>query len=161
MLRSSVLALSLLAAAGAHAQVYKCVDAAGRTVYTQDPCPAKTKTEPVSRNLDPAAPPPAPATSAGPAGAAAKGDAPKLTPDEAFRKRQEERAKAQKDEEQKLAQAKQKEQDCRNARDRATQYEIGGRISKIDDQGQRVYLDDAELERQRTQARADVAKACN
>jgi len=52
-------ALSLLAA-GAQAQVYKCVDASGKTAYSQSPCPGSARSAPVAR-----AAPPAPAAALG------------------------------------------------------------------------------------------------
>ena len=151
---------ALLLAGAAQAQVYKCIGAGGRVVYSQDPCPPSAKSEPVSRNLDPAPAAAAPDAKAAPAGAA-KAAEPKLTPEQAFEKRQAERTKADQEAQQKLAQTKQKEENCRAARDQLTQYEIGGRISRIDSQGNRVYLDDSQIEQQRQQARDNVAKACN
>jgi len=38
MIRIALLAFAILAATGAQAQVYKCLDPSGRTVYSQNPC---------------------------------------------------------------------------------------------------------------------------
>lgn len=165
MLRPVLVILSLLCAAGAHAQVYKCVDSGGKITYSQYPCPATAKSGSVGRHLDaPAysAPAAAPAEKGAAAKAAAKDAAPK-TPaeqEQAFRKRLQDQDKAQKEAEQKEAQAKIDEANCRNARERLAQYEIGGRISRVDAQGERYYLDDAQIEQQKASARADISKAC-
>lgn len=165
MLRLAQFAAGLLFASCVQAQVYKCVDAAGKVIYAQTPCPANTKSGTITRRLDaaPAAPPAeAPAEKAG-KGGAPKSAAPKSAAeqDQAFRKRQQEQEKAAKEAEQKSAEAKRKEDNCRNARERLAQYEIGGRITRINAQGERVYYDDAQIEQQKAAARADVAQSCN
>jgi len=176
MFQFPLIALALLAAGSAQAQVYKCVDAAGKVVYSQTPCPANTKSGTITRRID-AAPytPPSAAPSgekaekadkAGKAGAkagSAKADAPK-TPaeqEQAFRKRQQEREKGDKEAEQKAAEAKRKEDNCRNARERLAQVEAGGRIARVNPQGERYFLDDAQIEQQRAGARAEVSQSCN
>lgn len=165
MLRIASFALSFLCAAGVHAQVYKCVDSEGKITYSQNPCPANTRAGSVSRRLDaPAYSPPAPASAEkdADAKAAAKDAAPK-TPaeqEQAFRKRLQDQAKAQKEAEQKAAQDKIAEANCRNARERLAQYEIGGRISRVNAQGERYYMDDAQIEQQKASARADIAQTC-
>ncbi|HMH19797.1 MAG TPA: DUF4124 domain-containing protein [Burkholderiales bacterium] len=172
MIRFALFALAFLAASSAQAQVHKCLDAAGKVTYTQDPCPANTKPESMSRRVIPAPAPSAPADGAAKGdaakGDAAKGDAAKnaapKTPaeqEQAFRKRQQDQAKASKDSEQKAAEARQKEEYCRNARERLAQFEVGGRISRVDAQGERYYIDDAQVEQEKSRARADMSKACN
>jgi len=163
MIRFALLVTVLLAASGAGAQVYKCIDSAGRVVYSQDPCPANTKSGTVSRRVGAA---PASAATAPSAAESAektgKGDADKAaapkTPadqEQAFRKRAQDREKADKESEQKLAEAKRKEDNCRAARDQLATFEFGGRITQINAQGERVYLDDAQIEqRQRAVAQA-------
>jgi hypothetical protein len=41
------------------------------------------------------------------------------------------------------------------------QLEIGGRMTRVNPQGERYYLEDAQIEQEKTGARADVAQACN
>ena len=155
MIRFALFASAMLAAASAQAQVYKCLDPDGRTVYRQDPCPPSMKRESMTK------------PSIAPTPAAAPTDAGKGAPktaaeqEQAFRKRQQDAAKAAKDAEQKTAQAQVKEQNCASARQRLTQYQYGGRISKIDDKGERYYLDDATVESGKAKAQADVTQYCN
>jgi hypothetical protein len=163
MHRIALLAVALLAASSAQAQVHKCVDAAGKVIYTQDPCPANTKSGTMSRNVlsaPAAAPADAPADKAA---GAAKSTAPKTAAQQEmeFRKRQQEQAKAAKISEQKSAETQAKEQNCRNARERLAQYDIGGRISRINEKGERYYVDDEQRELERSRARADIAQSCN
>ena len=166
MLRTASFALSLLCAAGAHAQVYKCVDPSGRITYSQIPCPAHTRSGAISRHSDRPASAPAPAEPPEKGAAAKSGaskDAGPKTPagqEQAFRKRLQDREKAEKQSEQKAAETKRKEEDCRNARERLAQYETGGRIARTDAKGERYLLSDAQIAQETTRARADVADAC-
>lgn len=167
MIRIALIAVSILGAAAAQAQVYKCLDASGRTVYSQNPCPPSMKPEAMSRGGIPPASAVAPAASPAEAGKASKGGAAKGGPktpaeqEQAFRKRQQDQAKAAKTEAQKTAESQAKEANCRNARQRLAQYEIGGRISQINDKGERYYMEDAQIEAEKARARADVSQFCN
>jgi hypothetical protein len=163
MIRTALFAIAFLASAGAQAQIHKCVDAGGKIVYSQDPCPANMKSGTMSRNVL-SAPAASPADSpADKAAGAAKSTAPKTAAEQEmeFRKRQQDQAKASKQSQQKSAEAQAKEQNCRNARERLAQYEIGGRLSRINAQGERYYMDDAQIEQEKARARADIAQACN
>lgn len=162
MIRFALFALSLLAATAAQAQVYKCLDADGRTVYRQDPCPPSMKRESMANK--PVVPPSTPASAESAPGAKSDAKGGPKTPaeqEQAFRKRQQDAAKAAKETDQKNEQAMAKEANCNNARQRLAQYEIGGRISRIDAQGERYYMDDDQIESAKNQARADVSKFCN
>jgi hypothetical protein len=165
MPRIALLVVAFLAASSAQAQVHKCVDAAGKIIYTQDPCPANTKSGTMSRNVlsAPAASPAASPADSPADKAAAKSTAPKTAAEQeqAFRQRQQEQAKASKQAQQKSAEAQAKELNCRNARERLAQYDIGGRLSRINAQGERYYMDDAQIEQEKSRARADMAQACN
>jgi len=157
----------MLAASAAQAQVYKCRDANGVTVYRQDPCPPSMKSGTMSKPS--IAPAPAAAPAAGqsePAGKAGKGDAKKgpLTPaeqEQAFRQRQQDAAKASKEADAKAEQAKIKEQNCNNARQRLATYSLGGRISRIDANGERYYMEDSQIDSEKAKAQADVSSMCN
>jgi len=160
MIRAALFAVAFLAVSSAQGQVHKCVDAAGKVIYTQDPCPANTKPGSISRSViqSPAA---APADSAA-KGEAAKSSAPKTAAEQeqAFRKRQQDQAKAAKESDQKSAEVQRKEENCRNARERLAQYDIGGRMTRINPQGERYYLEDAQIEQDKARARTDVAQSC-
>ena len=73
-LRLAVLASATLAAGAAHAQLFKCVNSAGRTVYQDSPCDDKDKQTAIRAPAAAPAPAPAPAggdAKATPAAAAA------------------------------------------------------------------------------------------
>ena len=169
MIRFALFTIAAFFAAGAQAQVYKCLDKNGRTVYLQEKCPPSMKPEAMSRGGIPPTPAAAPANAAAdPAsGAAAKSapanSAPK-TPaeqEQAYRKRLQDQAKSAKEADQKSAQAQAKEANCSNAKRRLAQYEIGGRISQINDKGERYYMEDAQIEAEKARARNDVSQYCN
>jgi len=160
--------LAALGVAGANAQVHKCIDANGKIIYSQDPCPANTKSGTVTRRVDRPASTPAAAAAPGSADKAAKGDAAKKSGPKAaadleqdFRKRQQDQAKEAKESADKVAEAQRKQDNCRAARERLANYEIGGRMTRVNPQGERYYLEDAQIEQEKARARADVAQACN
>jgi len=160
MIRVALFTLGFFAMASAQAQVYKCADASGNISYSQVPCPANTKREPISKGGIPPAPAAAPVEGA--AGKDAKsGPTTPADREQAFRKRQQDQAKAAKDADQKGAAAHAKEANCNNARARLAQYEIGGRITQISPQGERYYMEDAQIESEKARARADVSQFCS
>ena len=162
MIRAVLLLSAILVASGAEAQVNKCIGPYGKIIYSQDPCPANTRPGTMARDVPAAAQTAAPTPSPENAGAA-KSDAPKTAAEQeqAFRKRQQDQAKAAKEAEKKAAQTQQKQDNCRIARDRLATFEAGGRITQINAAGERVYLDDAQIEQERASARQAVAQACN
>jgi uncharacterized protein DUF4124 len=167
MIRIALFAIASLGAAAAQAQVYKCLDSNGRTVYLQNRCPPSMKPEAMSRGGIPPASAVAPAASPADAGKASKSDAAKGGPktaaeqEQAYRKRQQDQEKAAKTAEQKNAEAQAKDANCQNAKQRLANYEIGGRISQINDKGERYYMEDAQIEAAKARARAEVSQFCN
>ena len=168
MLRILVLSVLSVLAAGAQAQVYKCVDASGKTTYEQSPCPAGAKSTAISRTVPPAPPPAAPAAGdgradkAGKAGKSAKAEGPKTAAEleQDFRKRRQEQEKLQEKEEQKLAEAKMREENCRNARTQAINLESGVRLSRVDEKGDRNYLSESQVEQEKANSRKLVEQWC-
>jgi hypothetical protein len=160
MIRIALLAFAFLAATGAHAQVYKCLDSSGRTVYLQNPCPPSMKKEAMSRGGIPPASAVAPPADAAKA-AAKSGPRTAAEQEQAFRQRQLDQAKAAKEGDAKSAEAQAKAANCSNARARLAQFEIGGRITTIDEKGERYYMDDASIESGKARARAEVSQFCN
>lgn len=158
------LALPLLFSAPlAQAQVNKCVDTAGKTVYSQAPCPANTKSASVRQNI-PASP--APSTGTGGTGGNATGSAKPSGPktsaelEQEFRKRRAEQDETRKKEQEKLAEAKGREDNCRSARAQLAGLEAGGRQPRIDEKGERYYLDDAQIAAEIQKSRQTVQDWC-
>jgi predicted lipid-binding transport protein (Tim44 family) len=162
MIRAVFFLSAFLVALTAQAQVNKCIGTGGKVTYSQDPCPANTKSSTMTHDVPPAPQTSAPAPSAEKAGAA-KSAAPKTAAEQeqAFRKRQQDQEKAAKEAQQKAAQSEQKQDNCRNARERLATFEAGGRITRLNAAGERYYLDDAQIDQEREAARLTVKQACN
>lgn len=149
------------------AQVYKCVDpASGKTTYLQSPCPSNTRSETVRKTV-PAVASPATGSGAGSQGdpakaAAAKSTGPKTAAEleQDFRKRRQEQEEARKKEDEKLAEAKTKEENCRSARMQVITLDSGVRQARVNEKGERVFLEDAQVNQEKAKARAAVDQWC-
>jgi hypothetical protein len=149
-LRCTLFLAMLAAAAPASAQVYKCIDASGKTVYLQSPCPPGQSSKVISRQAPAEEAPPAPKPGA---------KAP-LTPEQAYQKRQKERAEADKKAADESADAKRKQEACQRARESLVRFESGGRIAAVDSKGERYFLDDSQIAQERARAQASVNEWC-
>lgn len=155
MHRTIILIAGALFAAGALAQAYKWVDRDGKVRYGDVPPPGVKAT--------PLRPPPpgvgAPTASAPPSDA--KKDAKPLTPEQAFRKRQED-AEKERDKQAKAGQEAQlKRENCTRAQEVLRGLESGDRIARTDTKGERYYLDDAQVAQERARARQSVQEWCS
>lgn len=142
-------------AASAFAQQYKWRDADGKVRYGDVPPPG-VKAERLKGPSTGYAPAPAPT-------AAAKKDAAgkTLTPEQAFQKRQEDAAK-DRDTQAKAEQVAQaKRENCARAQDALRALESGQRISRVDSNGERYYLDDAQIGQEVQKARQAVQQSCS
>jgi hypothetical protein len=142
--------IAFFAALPAWGQVYKCVDPAGKTVYLQSPCPPGQSSKVLSAT-------PPPAGSEAPAKPGAK---PPPTPEQAFQKRQKDRAEADKKAAEEQAEAKRKQEACQRAREQVARFEAGVRIAAVDSKGERYYLDDAQVAQERARAQGSVNEWC-
>jgi len=131
---------AVLLALPAYAQMYKCVDARGRVQYSDKPQPGcqggPVDIQPIPPLSGQAAPPPAPSGTA--------------QQDADFRRRQIERERQEANE--KSAQAER----CQRVRQEIDWLSAGTRVSKINDAGERVYMDEATRESRLTQLRQAV-----
>lgn len=149
-----LMVMGMLAAPGARAQVYKCVGADGKTVYLQSPCPAGAKTSVIKSDPGPA-PSPAAADAKGKKPAASAADQ-----DMEFRKRQLEREAAAKKSDAQTEEDKRNQDACKRARETIANYDIGGRISRVDDKGERYIMGDNEIAQERAKAQEAVNRTC-
>ena len=151
LLQIVTLVFAVVFAHGASAQQYKWVDKDGKVRYGDVPPPGVNAT----RLKPPPSSAPAPS-------AAAKKDAggKVLSPEEAFRQRQE---AARKDSD-KQAQADQErsvnQENCSRAREALAALESGQRITRTDAKGERYYLEDAQIAQETGKARESVRQYC-
>jgi hypothetical protein len=149
-------ALALCFAATAIAQQYRWVDQNGRVQYGDTPPPG-VKATPMRGPSGPAAP-------SAPADAASKAaPARPLTPAEqeaAYRKRQMDAQKAADKEASVERDAATKRENCSRAQAYLRSLESGQRQVRVDAQGERYYLEDAEIARETTKTRQDVQRLC-
>jgi len=136
-------------AAAASAQQYKWVDKDGKVRYGDVPPPGVTAT--------PMRPPP-PGTAIAPA---AKKDGEKpLSPEAAFRKRQEEAEKEREKQAKAGQEAQEKRENCTRAQDALRSLESGQRVARTDSKGERYFLDDAQTAQETARARQSVQEWC-
>ena len=153
----------------AHAQVYKWKDANGKTIYSDVPPPSNVKQEsiignkPVAPVAAPSAVTAAPAATATAGAPAAASDPKKAAADKdaEARKRQEEAEADKKKDAAKQAELEQRQKNCAAAKLDYDNYKIGGRMMKIDEKGERVYLGDAEIAAGLAQAQKEIDQYCN
>ena len=139
-----ILALAaLMLAPAVSAQLYKYVDKDGKTVYTDQP-PANVESKPMRVQ---SAPPAAPEKSA-------------LQKDKDLDKGRKETADKAKKSDQAAKREADNEQRCADARSNLELYESGGRIAKRNAQGERVFLEQHEIDAEKVKARAVMDEAC-
>ncbi len=154
-MRQLFLVLLCLFAASAFAQQYKWRDADGKVRYGDVP-PAGVKAERLKGPATGYAPAPAPA-------AAASKDASgkPLTPEQAFRKRQEEAAKDRDTQAKADQAAQQKRENCERAQAALRTLESGQRVSRTTAQGERYFLAEAGIAQETEKARQAVQQSCS
>jgi len=159
---SVAIGLALCVALPASAQMYKWVDSNGKVQYSDKPPPSNIKTERLRAPARAASTP-----TAGEAKGRTQRDAAKTGPktaaeqEQAFRKRQAEEAKAQEEQTQKETEARDRAENCRRAKAALANLELGGRQTRIDEKGERVFLTDQQIAQATAQARQETAAACN
>jgi hypothetical protein len=136
--RAAALALLLAAAGAAHAQMYKCVDERGVTHYTDKPRPGCKGGEVDIRPIPPM-------------GGGIKAPAADLKRQDAdFRRRQIEREKHE------ATDRKALDQRCQRVRNELLRLQSAGRIARLDEKGERVYMDDAVRQQRIEQLKSEL-----
>ena len=102
-----------------------------------------------------------PSAPSAPADSGAKaGKKPPADPEQEFKKRQMEAQKSREKEQQAQEQAQAKQDNCERARNALRILESGQRISRVDKEGERYFLEDKEIEAETARARDSVQKNC-
>jgi hypothetical protein len=149
--------VALLAAPAGAQQLYKYVGPDGRIQYTDRPPPGAQNVEKVTSSR---------VSTVGPAGAtggeAAKAGAPKTAADQeqAYRQRRADaEEKAKKDE--KVAQEnRETEQRCTYLRRELSGMQSGARISRINEKGETVFLEDPQIQSEISRIQRDIGTTC-
>jgi hypothetical protein len=158
LMRVLVCALSLAVAAGASAQTYRWVDKDGKVRYGDTPPPgvaAKQLSAPQSGGTI-AAPAAADAAAKG----AKKGPLTPAEQEKDFRKRQAEAQKAAAKSEQEQKDAQTRIDNCNRAQTALRTLESGQRVMVTDKEGERYYLNDDEIAKQKAVAQQQVSDWC-
>lgn len=175
---ASTLLLPILA----HAEMYKWKDKNGVTQYTHTPPPYGAKQlqfgnkkprkdaamqptgrEPLSQVIpdgQAAVPAKAPGNVAGKDVADDAKNKPKLNEEEAAKKRQQDAETEKKMKQEKEAQTKAKEKNCIAAKSNLETYKQGGRVAKVNEKGERAYMDDNALKAGQDEARKQIDEFC-
>lgn len=154
-LRPLLFLVILAAAAAAHAQAYKWVDADGKVRYGDTPPPGAKATA-----LKPPSRAPAPAEKNDSKDRKPGGKEKELTPEAAFQKRQQERQEAEQKAEKERADAEQKRQNCASAQTYLRTLQSGQRIVSTDAAGERAYMDDSQRQQAMERAQRSVGEWC-
>ena len=154
---------ALAVATSAAAQAYKWVDKDGKVRYGDTPPPGVKATPLKGASSAPAPAKPAPSADAkkdAAKDAAGKKDEKPLTPEAAFRKRQQEREEAEKKAEKERADAATKRSNCDNAQLNLRTLQSGQRVTVTDASGERAYMDDTQRQQAIQRAQASVNEWC-
>ena len=128
------------------AQLYKYVDKNGKTVYTDQPPPdADPKAMRIPSSAQGSAP--APAKSA-------------VAQDKELQKGRDKAKENEKKAEDTAARARQQEELCASATMAYQQYSQGGRMTKLDEKGEKIFLGDAEIDAARERAKQKMDEVC-
>jgi hypothetical protein len=146
MKRIVIVACALALAPLASAQLYKYVDKDGKTVYTDQP-PAGADTKQMN----------VPSSAIGNAPAAGKTA---VQQDKELQKARDKVKEGEKKTEEKEARARAEAERCNSAKAAYAQYQLGGRITKLDDKGEKIFLGDDEIDAARERARQQVDQYC-
>lgn len=167
---TALLLLSLLPTQ-ASAEVYKWKDKNGVVRYTDTPPPSNVKLEQIDgkraikqSNQAPLAPVVnSDVAVAGKAEMKGKESAGKAeSTEDATAKLRQKNAEAEKNnKKEKEAQAKLNEENCKAAKSNLASYNQGGRVYKVNEKGEREYMDDAALKAGSAKAQKEVAQYCN
>jgi uncharacterized protein DUF4124 len=149
-----------LAAAPVSAETYKWKDADGKVHYSDQPPPANAKEETTVKPRKQSAP-----VQSAPAAPTEKGAAPAkpktyAEQEAAFKKRQVEEAEREAAEKKKAAEAAEKKQNCDQARAQLKTLQAGGRVTRTNAQGEREYMNDAQIGQEIERAKKSADSWC-
>ncbi|HZV61536.1 MAG TPA: DUF4124 domain-containing protein [Methylophilaceae bacterium] len=154
----------MLFTANSNAEIYKWKDKNGVVRYSDVPPPSNIPHQSIGKKTTKAPPAqdaaPAPVIEGAPQPAPDAQQTPEEVSPDAEVQRQEAEA-AKKKAEAAEAEQQQKQENCATARANLANFQQGGRVYKMNEQGEREYLGDAELGKGLADAQAEVDKYCS
>ena len=153
-----------LVAAPAHAQ-WMWKDEGGHVIASDMPPPTGTPASRIMKSPR-TRPGPSPAVAASsaeaPKGDAAKAEGPKTVADQEleFKKREKERAEAAKKSDDDASKAQAMKENCTTVRGNLAGLQAGGRTSRVNERGERTYLDDAARAAEVQKAQTQITQYC-
>ena len=168
----SLMVVVLVLSAGSmlcHAEVFKWKDKAGVTRYSDTPPPSNVRLESIdgkriskTNHQAPLAPVVNTNIATGKIEPTVKepnsnGD---RTDETAAKLRQKNAELEKTNKKEKESQAKLNDENCKAAKSNLASYKQGGRIYKVNEKGERVYMDDAGLKEGADKAQADISEYC-
>jgi hypothetical protein len=147
MKRFLIVALAVALAPLASAQLYKYIDANGKTVYTDQP-PASV--DPKALRIPPSA------VGSGPAATSKSA----VQQDKDLQKGRDKLKDEEKKADEKAQRAAADEQRCQSAKNAYQIYADGGRITKYNEKGEKIFLGDDEIDAEREKSRRVMDEAC-
>ena len=154
-----LIVLALCATTSAYCDVYKWVDTDGTVHYSDQPAPGTIKEEQTLGIKSGTSGTEAPGTEK----AAPKPAGPKtyIEQDSEFRKRQVEAEEKAKKEQKALADAKDRQQNCERAQASLRALQSGVRMTRVNEKGEREYLDDNQRQQEMATAQKSADSWCN
>jgi hypothetical protein len=162
MKRLAFFTLLAILAVPAAAQQYKWKDASGRTQYGDIPPPGVQAERLTRSSVGTVSGGNASPTSAATGDAAKPASAPKSAAEQEqeFRKRRMEAEEKQKKDDKLAQESRLKQENCTRAKQQLASLESGMRQVRVNDKGEREFLDDAQVEAQKVDARRAVSEWC-
>ena len=152
----------LVSSSSVYADIYKWKDTDGTIRYSDRPPTNAVPYESLGVKKSTATTPANPPENAGQAAKPSeKIGKQKTSSDADAGKRQQAAEDLKKKEQDKDAALKQKQENCTIARNNLQTYKLGGRITKINEKGEREYLSDADIASNLVQAQKDVDQYCD
>lgn len=151
----------VLLSAPVHAEIYKWKDKDGRTRYSDIPPPSNIKNEPMLGNKIPkVTAQPAAVDAPVSKAAATPSEGAAVSKDEAAAKRAKDADAQKKMDETKQAELKFRQESCAAAKRDFAMFNNGGRIVTTDAKGERQYLGDEDIARNKANAQQAIDKFC-
>lgn len=158
---SALCAASLLALPAAAQQLYKYVGPDGRVQYSDQPPTNGQKAEKVTSSRVNSVPSGASAAPASPSKEEASGPKSTAEQEQAFRKRRMEAEEKERKEEKLAEEKRARAEACGSLRRNLAGMQSGGRIVRSNESGERVYLDDAQVQQDIARLQREISANCN